>query len=194
MVHQQFMLVDVFTVAENLILGREDSTAGLLNMSQARQTVRELSERYGLDVDPDAVVEELPVGVQQRVEILKALANDAKYLILDEPTAVLTPQEIDQLMAAMRSLRDAGKAIVFITHKLREVQAIADKITVIRHGKVVGTAKADRLPVRPSGTHGGPCCPVDSGQGTGHAVSRAAPGVERCIRRQAERHAGRGRS
>jgi simple sugar transport system ATP-binding protein len=142
MVHQQFMLVDVFTVAENLILGREDSMAGLLNMGQARRTVRELSERYGLDVDPDAVVEELPVGVQQRVEILKALANDAKYLILDEPTAVLTPQEIDQLMAAMRSLRDAGKAIVFITHKLREVQAIADKITVIRHGKVVGTAKA----------------------------------------------------
>jgi len=141
MVHQQFMLVDVFTVAENLILGREDSMAGLLNMGRARQTVRELSERYGLDVDPDAVVEELPVGVQQRVEILKALANDAKYLILDEPTAVLTPQEIDQLMAAMRSLRDAGKAIVFITHKLREVQAIADKITVIRHGKVVGTAR-----------------------------------------------------
>jgi ABC-type uncharacterized transport system ATPase subunit len=141
MVHQQFMLVDVFTVAENLILGREDSMAGLLNMGQALQTVRQLSERYGLEVDPDAVVEELPVGVQQRVEILKALANDAKYLILDEPTAVLTPQEIDQLMAVMRSLRDAGKAIVFITHKLREVQAIADKITVIRHGKVVGAAK-----------------------------------------------------
>ena len=141
MVHQQFMLVDVFTVAENLILGREDSMAGLLNMGQALQTVRELSERYGLAVDPHAVVEELPVGVQQRVEILKALANDAKYLILDEPTAVLTPQEIDQLMSVMRSLRDAGKAIVFITHKLREVQAIADKITVIRHGKVVGTAK-----------------------------------------------------
>ena len=141
MVHQHFMLVDVFTVAENLILGREESTAGLLNMRQARQTVRQLSERYGLEVDPDAVVEELPVGVQQRVEILKALANDAKYLILDEPTAVLTPQEIDQLISVMRSLRDAGKAIVFITHKLREVQAIADKITVIRHGKVVGTAK-----------------------------------------------------
>ena len=109
--------------------------------ARARQTVRQLSERYGLEVDPDAVVEELPVGVQQRVEILKALANDAKYLILDEPTAVLTPQEIDQLISVMRSLRDAGKAIVFITHKLREVQAIADKITVIRHGKVVGTAK-----------------------------------------------------
>jgi len=141
MVHQHFMLVEVFTVAENLILGREDSTAGLLNMRDARRTVRRLSERYGLDVDPDAVIEDLPVGVQQRVEILKALANDAKYLILDEPTAVLTPQETDQLMAVMRSLRDEGKAIVFITHKLREVREIADKITVIRHGKVVGTAK-----------------------------------------------------
>jgi general nucleoside transport system ATP-binding protein len=141
MVHQHFMLVEVFTVAENLILGREESTAGMLNMGEARRTVRRLSERYGLDVDPDAVIEDLPVGVQQRVEILKALANDAKYLILDEPTAVLTPQETDQLMAVMRSLRDSGKAIVFITHKLREVREIADKITVIRHGKVVGTAK-----------------------------------------------------
>jgi ABC-type uncharacterized transport system ATPase subunit len=141
MVHQHFMLVDVFTVAENLILGREDGTAGLLNMGEARRTVQRLSERYGLDVDPDALIEDLPVGVQQRVEILKALANDAKYLILDEPTAVLTPQETDQLMAVMRSLRDEGKAIVFITHKLREVREIADKITVIRHGKVVGTAK-----------------------------------------------------
>jgi ABC-type uncharacterized transport system ATPase subunit len=141
MVHQQFMLVDVFTVAENLILGREKSMAGLLNMGQARQAVRHLSERYGLEVDPDAVVEDLPIGVQQRVEILKALANDAKYLILDEPSAVLTPQETDRLMAVMRSLRDAGKAIVFITHKLREVREIADKITVIRHGKVVGTAR-----------------------------------------------------
>jgi ABC-type uncharacterized transport system ATPase subunit len=141
MVHQHFMLVDVFTVAENLILGREDSTGGLLNMGEARHTVRRLSERYGLEVDPEAVIEELPVGVQQRVEILKALANDAKYLILDEPTAVLTPQETDQLMTVMRSLRDEGKAIVFITHKLREVREIADKITVIRHGKVVGAAK-----------------------------------------------------
>ncbi|HEX5907969.1 MAG TPA: ABC transporter ATP-binding protein [Propionibacteriaceae bacterium] len=141
MVHQHFMLVDVFTVAENLILGREDGTAGLLNMAEARRHVRALSERYGLNVDPDAVIEDLPVGVQQRVEILKALANDAKYLILDEPTAVLTPQETDQLMSVMRSLRDEGKAIVFITHKLREVREIADKITVIRHGKVVGTAK-----------------------------------------------------
>ena len=141
MVHQHFMLVEVFTVAENLTLGRERGTAGWLSMAQARRTVRELSEKYRLQVDPDALVEDLPVGVQQRVEILKALANDAKYLIFDEPTAVLTPQEIDELIAVMRSLRDEGKAIVFITHKLREVRAIADTITVIRRGKVVGQAK-----------------------------------------------------
>ena len=141
MVHQHFMLVEVFTVAENLVLGRERGVAGILDMRQARRTVRELSERYRLDVDPDALVEDLPVGVQQRVEILKALANDAKYLIFDEPTAVLTPQEIDELIGVMRSLRDEGRAIVFITHKLREVREIADKITVIRRGKVVGTAK-----------------------------------------------------
>ena len=141
MVHQHFMLVEVFTVAENLILGREQASGGVLNMRRARDTVRELSDRYRLDVDPDALIEDLPVGVQQRVEILKALANDATYLIFDEPTAVLTPQEIDELIAVMRSLRDEGKAIVFITHKLREVRAIADKITVIRRGKVVGTAQ-----------------------------------------------------
>ena len=141
MVHQHFMLVEVFTVAENLVLGREGGVAGFLDMRRARRTVRQVSERYRLDVDPDALVEDLPVGVQQRVEILKALANDAKYLIFDEPTAVLTPQEIDELIEVMRSLRDEGKAIVFITHKLREVRAIADRITVIRRGKVVGTAR-----------------------------------------------------
>jgi ABC-type uncharacterized transport system ATPase subunit len=142
MVHQHFMLVEVFSVAENMILGREGSKGGLLDMRSARKIVRQLSNRYNFAVDPDALVEELPVGVQQRVEILKALANDAKYLIFDEPTAVLTPQEIDELIAVMRSLRDEGRAIVFITHKLREVRAIADKITVIRRGKVVGVAKA----------------------------------------------------
>jgi general nucleoside transport system ATP-binding protein len=139
MVHQHFMLVDVFTVAENLILGRENATAGVLNTREAKRTVRELSERYRLAVDPDALVEDLPVGIQQRVEILKALAGGANYLIFDEPTAVLTPQEIDELIEVMRSLKAEGKAIVFITHKLREVRAIADRITVIRRGKVVGT-------------------------------------------------------
>jgi simple sugar transport system ATP-binding protein len=141
MVHQHFMLVEVFTVAENLVLGRETGPGPVLSISQARAQVRELSERYHMGLDPDGVIEDLPVGVQQRVEILKALANDATYLIFDEPTAVLTPQEIDELMEVMTALRDAGKAIVFITHKLREVRAIADRITVIRRGKVVGQAE-----------------------------------------------------
>lgn len=141
MVHQHFMLIPVFTVAENMVLGREPGSAGMLNLNQARQRVRELSQRYHLDVDPDALVEDLPVGIQQRVEILKALAGGAQYLIFDEPTAVLTPQEIDELMAVMRALRDEGRAIVFITHKLREVREVADDITVIRRGSVVGSAK-----------------------------------------------------
>ncbi len=140
MVHQHFMLVPVFTVAENIVLGREQGPLGTLDMRSARARVRDLSERYRLAVDPDIVVEQLPIGIQQRVEILKSLANDAKYLIFDEPTAVLTPQEIDELMAVMRSLRDEGKAIVFITHKLREVREVADDITVIRRGRVVGSA------------------------------------------------------
>lgn len=142
MVHQHFMLVEVFTVAENIVLGREPGPRGLLDVSGAKEDVRALSARYRLDVDPDAIVGDLPVGVQQRVEILKALANDARYLIFDEPTAVLTPQEIDELMMVMRTLRDEGKAIVFITHKLREVRAIADDITVLRRGKVVGQVPA----------------------------------------------------
>ncbi|QXT63656.1 ABC transporter ATP-binding protein [Tessaracoccus palaemonis] len=140
MVHQHFMLIPVFTVAENMVLGHEPGPGGLLDLNSARKRVRELSERYRLEVDPDALVEDLPVGIQQRVEILKALANDATYLIFDEPTAVLTPQEIDELMEVMRSLRDEGRAIVFITHKLREVREVADEITVIRRGKVVGEA------------------------------------------------------
>ena len=139
MVHQHFMLVDVFTVAENLMLGREGGF--LLDRRRAAEKVRSLARQYGLPVDPDAVVGELPVGVQQRVEILKALANDASILIFDEPTAVLTPQEIEDLMGVMRTLRDEGKAIVFITHKLREVRAIADRITVMRRGRMVGRAE-----------------------------------------------------
>ena len=139
MVHQHFMLVPVFTVAENVTLGLERTRRlGLLDRRQARRDVRELSERYGLDVNPDAIVEELPVGVQQRVEIIKALLREATVLVLDEPTSVLTPGETDDLFRIMRELRAGGRSIVFISHKLKEVQAIADTITVIRRGKVVG--------------------------------------------------------
>ena len=143
MVHQHFMLVPVFTVAENVVMGHEPTTGvgGLIDLTKARRLVREISDRFGFDVDPDAKIEDLPVGVQQRVEIIKALSRDAKVLILDEPTAVLTPQETDELIGIMRQLKAAGTSIVFITHKLREVRAVADRITVIRRGKVVGTAK-----------------------------------------------------
>lgn len=141
MVHQHFMLVPVFTVAESVALGYEPTnSAGILNHQEARQKVIELSERFGFDIDPDALIEDLPVGAQQRVEIIKALSRDAEVLILDEPTAVLTPQETDELIGIMRELKAAGTSIVFITHKLREVRAIADQITVIRRGKVVGEA------------------------------------------------------
>ncbi|MFB6725643.1 ABC transporter ATP-binding protein [Kribbella sp. NPDC056345] len=142
MVHQHFMLVPVFTVAENIMLGRENThPGGVLDRKKANALVTELSERYGFEVDPEALVEDIPVGVQQRVEIIKALTNDASVLILDEPTAVLTPAEIDELIAVMRQLKENGTSIVFITHKLKEVKAIADKITVIRRGKVVGQAE-----------------------------------------------------
>jgi ABC-type uncharacterized transport system ATPase subunit len=150
MVHQHFMLVPIFTVAENLVLGREKvSKLGKLDLAAARERVREISAKYKLEVDPDSKIEDLPVGVQQRVEIIKALSLDVKVLILDEPTAVLTPQETDELLQIMRNLRDEGTSIIFITHKLREVKEVADVITVIRRGKVVGTANpsesADRL-------------------------------------------------
>jgi simple sugar transport system ATP-binding protein len=145
MVHQHFMLIPVFTVAENVMLGREWTSApfGRLSRSVARKRVRELSDRYGLDVDPDALVSELPVGIQQRVEVLKALSRNARVLILDEPTAVLTPQEIDDLMRIVCELAAADTAIVFITHKLREVRAVADRTTVIRRGKVIGEVAPD---------------------------------------------------
>ncbi|WP_436773428.1 ABC transporter ATP-binding protein [Yinghuangia sp. YIM S09857] len=141
MVHQHFMLVPVFTVAENVMLGNEETQAlGWLDRRRARKKVLDLVAEYGLEVNPDATVEDLPVGLQQRVEILKALVRDAKVLILDEPTAVLTPQETQELFRVMRALRDSGHSIVFITHKLKEVKAVADRITVIRRGKVVGSA------------------------------------------------------
>lgn len=141
MVHQHFMLVPVFTVAESVALGYEPTNAtGIIKHKEAAALVEKLSKKFGFDIDPQAKIEDLPVGAQQRVEIIKALSRDAEVLILDEPTAVLTPQETDELMEIMRQLKAAGTSIVFITHKLREVRAVADRITVIRRGKVVGEA------------------------------------------------------
>ncbi len=141
MVHQHFMLVPVFTVLDNLILGHEPAgRGGRLDRDAARREILEIAERYGLHVDLDALVEDLSVGIQQRVEILKALYRGADCLILDEPTAVLTPQEIDDLFQVVADLKADGTAVVFITHKLREILAIADTITVLRQGKVVGQA------------------------------------------------------
>ncbi|HEX5367638.1 MAG TPA: ABC transporter ATP-binding protein [Acidimicrobiales bacterium] len=140
MVHQHFMLVPVFTVAENVMLGVEPTgRLGALDRDAARRRVAEVAERFGLEVDPDATVEELPVGVQQRVEILKALVRGARCLVLDEPTAVLTPAEVDDLVAVVRQLAADGRSVVFISHKLREVRSVADRITVLRGGQVVGT-------------------------------------------------------
>ena len=139
MVHQHFMLVPVFTVAENVTLGVEETRPpGLLDRRRTRADVAELSRRYGLELDPDAVVENLPVGIQQRVEIVKALTRNANVLILDEPTAVLTPAETEDLFRIIRQLKADGTAVIFISHKLKEVQAIADTITVLRRGRVVG--------------------------------------------------------
>jgi simple sugar transport system ATP-binding protein len=139
MVHQHFMLVPVFTVTENIVLGSEITRGPSLDHRKARAMVQKLSNDYGLQVDPDGVIEDLPVGVQQRVEILKALYRQARILVLDEPTAVLTPQEIEDLFRIMRQLTENGVSIVFITHKLKEVLEIADQITVMRRGKVVGS-------------------------------------------------------
>ena len=138
MVHQHFMLIPVFTVAENIALGREKSKFGIMSLAEIKNKIKKLSDEFKFDINPDAVIEDLPVGVQQRVEIVKALMYDAKVLILDEPTAVLTPQETDELLNVMKILKSRGTSIIFITHKLREVRAVADKITIIRLGKVVG--------------------------------------------------------
>lgn len=148
MVHQHFMLVPVFTVTDNIMLGVEATRAGgLLDRERVSKAIRKISSQYGLEVDPEAYVHDLPVGVQQRVEIIKLLYREADILIFDEPTAVLTPQEAEELFEIMRSLVKQGKSIIFITHKLREVMSIADRITVIRNGQVVGTTtpeQADR--------------------------------------------------
>ncbi|MBQ2062224.1 MAG: ABC transporter ATP-binding protein [Oscillospiraceae bacterium] len=140
MVHQHFKLVEVFTVLDNIILGAETTTKlGFLQKKEARKKVLDLSERYGLRVDPDALIEDITVGMQQRVEILKMLYRDNEILIFDEPTAVLTPQEIDELMVIMKNLAAEGKSILFISHKLNEIMQVADRVTVLRKGKYVGT-------------------------------------------------------
>jgi len=148
MVHQHFMLIPVFTVTENIMLGQEVMQNGVfLDRNAASARIRQISEQYGLAVDPESYIKDLPVGVQQRVEILKLLYREADILILDEPTAVLTPQEADDLFEILHSLVDQGKSIIFISHKLREVLQISDRITVIRRGKVVGAttpAEADQ--------------------------------------------------
>ncbi|MGH2619909.1 MAG: ABC transporter ATP-binding protein, partial [Anaerolineales bacterium] len=150
MVHQHFMLIPVMTVAENLMLGHEITTGlplgplAKVDRRRVSQEITELARRYGLEVDPDAYVQQLSVGEQQRVEIVKALYRGAEVLILDEPTAVLTPQETEDLFAVMRSLIEQGKSIIFITHKLKEVLAIATRITVLRDGKVVGTTEPSK--------------------------------------------------
>ena len=139
MVHQHFKLVECFTVLDNIILGVEPCSHGFLQKADARKKVLDLSEKYGLKVDPDALVEDITVGMQQRTEILKMLYRDNEILIFDEPTAVLTPQEIDELMEIMRGLKEEGKSILFITHKLNEIMAVADRCTVLRKGRYIGT-------------------------------------------------------
>ena len=141
MVHQHFKLIDVYTVLDNIILGAEDTKLGFLSKKKARKKVQQLSERYGLKVDLDAKIEDITVGMQQRVEILKMLYRDNEVLIFDEPTAVLTPQEIDELMEIMRGLTREGKSILFITHKLNEIMAVSDRVTVLRKGRYVGTVE-----------------------------------------------------
>ena len=141
MVHQHFKLIDVFTVLDNIILGAETTKMGFLQKKAAREKVLALSERYGMKVDLDAKVENISVGMQQRVEILKMLYRDNEILIFDEPTAVLTPQEIEELMATMREFAKEGKSILFISHKLNEIMAVADRVTVLRKGKCVGTVE-----------------------------------------------------
>ena len=139
MVHQHFKLVECFSVLDNIILGVEPNKMGFLQKQEARKKVIDLSEKYGLHVDPDAMIEDITVGMQQRTEILKMLYRDNEILIFDEPTAVLTPQEIDELMDIMRSFRAEGKSILFITHKLAEIKAVADRCSILRKGKYMGT-------------------------------------------------------
>ena len=146
MVHQHFMLVPVFSVTENVILGQEPTGAlGAIQADEARESVKAISDRYGLEVDPDATIEDLPVGVQQRVEIIKVLNREAKYVVFDEPTAVLTPQEVEEFFEILRGLQADGKGIIFITHKLGEALDVADRVAVMRQGKKVAEAKPGEI-------------------------------------------------
>ena len=146
MVHQHFMLVPVMTVTENVMLGIEPTRNGIfLDEPKVAKHIREISEQYGLEVDPDAIIKDIPVGIQQRVEIIKVLYREADILILDEPTAVLTPQEVEGLFKILQTLIDKGKSIIFITHKLKEVMAVADRITVLRGGRSVGTVSPKKV-------------------------------------------------
>ena len=141
LVHQHFKLVECFTVLDNIIMGVEPTKAGFLQKDEARRKILALSEKYGLQVDPDARIEDITVGMQQRTEILKMLYRDNEILIFDEPTAVLTPQEIEELMAIMKNLSKEGKSILFISHKLNEIMAVADRCSVLRKGKYIGTVE-----------------------------------------------------
>lgn len=145
MVHQHFMLVDELTVAENIVLGIEPGKAGVFNIKEAVRMAREVSEKYNLIVDPEALVRDVSVGVKQKIELLKALIRGVKILILDEPTAVLTPQETEELFVRLKELSQMGYGIIFISHKLEEIMQLCDDITVIRHGRVVGTVSAEEL-------------------------------------------------
>ena len=146
MVHQHFMLVPIFSVAENVVLGVEPvKTADYLDLSKARTLVNKISYEYGLSVPPDAIIEDLPVGIQQKVEIIKVLFREANVIIFDEPTAVLTPSEVEDFFSIVRALKASGKAIVFITHKLHEIKEIADRVTVLRHGRITGEGNPKRL-------------------------------------------------
>src|SRR5574339_590492 len=146
MVHQHFMLVPVMTVTENVMLGNETTRNGMiLDTEKVAKKIREISEQYGLEVDPNAYIQDLPVGTQQRVEIIKVLYREADILIMDEPTAVLTPQEVEGLFKILRLLVSKGKSIILITHKLKEVMAMGDRITVLRTGRTVGTVKPQEV-------------------------------------------------
>src|SRR5690606_27652671 len=148
MVHQHFMLVEPFTVTQNIVLGKEPKNKfGMIDIQKARKEIKELSDRYGLKVDPDAKISDISVGMQQRVEILKTLYRGAEVLIFDEPTAVLTPQEISELLDIMRSLVKEGKSIILITHKLKEIMEVCDRCTVIRKGKGIGTVNVSETNV-----------------------------------------------